>query len=117
MRNSHKFRAGVVAMGVAALLAGNATPTSAHEIPARVAVIAFVRPAGQHLRLVVRVPLEAMRDIAWPLRGPGYLQLDKVDSLLAQAAKTWIADYVQLFENDRKLGDARLIATRVSLPS
>jgi HupE / UreJ protein len=78
---------------------------------------AFVKPEGHVLRLAVRVPLEAMRDVEFPLRGPGYLDLAHMDSLLRDAAKVWIADYVQLYEGDVKLADARIVATQVSLPS
>src|ERR1019366_9917227 len=80
-------------------------------------ILAFVKPEGQRLRLVVRVPLEAMRDMMFPLHGPGYLDIARVDSLLPDAARVWIADFVQLYENDTRLADARFIAARVSLPS
>ena len=106
----------VLALAGALILAFPSTP-AAHEIPARVTIIAFVKPEGQRLRLVVRVPLEAMRDMTFPLHGPGYLDITRVDSLLPDAAKTWIADFVQLYENDTRLGDARIIAAHVALPS
>ena len=44
----------------------------AHEIPSRVTILAFVKPDAQRLRVLLRVPLESMRDIDFPLRGPGY---------------------------------------------
>jgi hypothetical protein len=100
----------------ALILAIPSTPF-AHEIPASVTVLAFVKPQGQHLSLVVRVPLEAIRDVQFPLRGPGYLQLDKLDVLLRDAAKLWIVDYVRLFEGDQPLSQPRIAAVRVSLPS
>lgn len=90
---------------------------SAHEIPARVTVLAFVKPEGQRLRLTVRVPLEAMRDMDFPLRGQGYLDLARADPLLREAARMWIAGSIQIYEDDRQLGNARIVATRVSLPS
>ena len=43
----------------------------AHEIPASVVVQAFVRPQGDTLRLAVRVPLAAMRDVEFPLTPTG----------------------------------------------
>jgi hypothetical protein len=89
----------------------------AHEIPATVTVHAFVKPEGQRLRLLVRAPLAAMRDIQFPVRDRGYLELGGVDTLLAEAARLWIAGYIQLFEGGAPLGDARIVATRVSLPS
>jgi hypothetical protein len=92
-------------------------PANAHEIPASVVVQAFVKPEAQRLRLVVRVPLEAIRDVKFPLRGPGYLELGSVQPALRDAAKIWIADYIQLYENDAKLPAGEIVATRVSLPS
>jgi hypothetical protein len=106
-----------VITAAAVLLIGLPSIPLAHEIPARVTVFAFVKPEADRLRLLVRVPLESMRDMTLPLRGPGYLIIDRADTLLRDAARIWIADYVQLYENDRRLTDAKLVATRVSLPS
>jgi mono/diheme cytochrome c family protein len=90
---------------------------AAHDIPARVTVLAFVRPEGSTLRVVLRVPLEAMRDISFPVRGQGYLDLARAGALLDDAARLWIADAIELQENGRVLRDLRVTATRVSLPS
>jgi hypothetical protein len=106
----------VAALAVALIVALPTVP-SAHEIPARVTVLAFVKPAGQKLQLLVRVPLEAMRDVVFPLRGPGYLELDRVQPLLGDAARLWIADYIELYEADTRLVDPTIVATRISLPS
>src|ERR1051326_2733792 len=92
-------------------------PAAAHDIPARVTVLAFLRPDGQVLRVVVRVPLEAMRDLDFPLRGPGYLDLSRAGPLLSDAAKLWVAGSMRLEENGRRLDEPRVVATRVSLPS
>jgi hypothetical protein len=88
-----------------------------HEIPADVTVRAFVAPDGDRLRFLVRVPLEAMRDFAFPLRGPGYLELEGLDPVLRDAAILWVADYVEFFEDGRPLGPETLLSTRISLPS
>src|SRR5213079_2353966 len=74
-------------------------------------------PEPGHLRVVVRVPLEAIRDVKFPLRGPGYLELSKLDALLKDAATLWIANEVGVYEEDRRLTGARIVAARVSLPS
>ena len=105
-----------VALAAALVIALPSEP-SAHEIPARVAVLAFVKPEGDRLRVIVRVPLEAMRDVVFPLRGPGYLDIDRVEPLLRDAARTWIADYIELYEEDTRLADPRITAARISLPS
>jgi hypothetical protein len=106
----------VLTLAAGMILAFPSAP-EAHEIPARVTILAFVKPEGQRLRLVVRVPLEAMRDMVFPLHGPGYLDIARADSLLPDAARVWIAGFVQLYENDTRLADARIIAAHVALPS
>jgi hypothetical protein len=96
-----------------------ATPSRhlAHDVPGDVTVQAFVAPDGEQLRLLVRVPLEAMRDFVFPQRGPGYLDLDSADSMLRDAIMVWVGDELQLYEDDRRLTDQQLRAVRVSLPS
>jgi len=90
---------------------------AAHDIPSDVTVRAFVRPEGDRLHLVVRVPLVAMRDVLFPTRGPGYLDLGNLDQRLRDAATLWIANGVTLFEEDQPLPAPRVMAARVSLPS
>ena len=89
----------------------------AHEIPVQVTVLAFVKPDGRMLRVLVRVPLEAMRDTDFPLRQMGYLDVVKSQPLLANAAATWIGDYVSVYENGTQLLNSKIASTRISLPS
>jgi HupE / UreJ protein len=90
---------------------------AAHDIPADVTVQAFLKPEDQHLRLLVRTPLAAMRDVSFPTRGPVYLDLARADASLRQAANLWIADAVELYEDDDRLSSPQIVAVRVSLPS
>ncbi|HXW63200.1 MAG TPA: HupE/UreJ family protein [Candidatus Acidoferrales bacterium] len=90
---------------------------AAHDIPSDVTIQAFVKPAGHTLELLVRVPLGAMRDIDFPRRGPGYLDIAHADRSLDDAATEWIAGEIELFENDRPLTESRVRSVRVSLPS
>jgi hypothetical protein len=90
---------------------------SAHDIPNDVTVQAFVKPEGQRLNLLVRIPLRACRDVDFPTRGPGYLDIARADASLRDAATLWIADNIELFEGDARLRDAQVIAARVSLES
>jgi hypothetical protein len=90
---------------------------SAHEVPASVMVRAFVKPAGDRIRLLVRVPLESMRDIEIPVRGPGYLDIAGVEPLLAEAATIWIAGYVTMLEDGRRLPPGTVTYARISLPA
>lgn len=82
--------------------------------------MAYIKPESHRLRVVMRVPLEAMRDVNFPLKpNPAeYLQFGaKLDSLLDGAAVTWLANEVQFYENGKPLPTGRVIATRVSLQS
>ena len=89
----------------------------AHDIPNDVVVQAFVKPQGDRLHLLVRVPLKAMRDINFPERGPGYLDLARVNEVLPGAATLWITDFIEVYENDTRLAKPQIVATRISLPS
>lgn len=88
-----------------------------HDIPADVKVLAYVKPEGKVLRLLVRLPMAAMREVDFPLRGPGYIDLARADAALATAAKLWVADSVDVFENGVKAGYPVVAAVRISLPS
>jgi mono/diheme cytochrome c family protein len=110
-------RLGLIVTLASSFLLLGPSRTAAHEIPARVTVLALVRPEGQTLRLLVRAPLEAMRDIEFPVRGGKYLDLARSGPALDDAARLWIADGLELSENGRPLASARITATRVSLPS
>ncbi len=101
----------------AALGAVAPPPAGAHDIPADVAVQAFLKPEGQRLRLLVRTPLAALRDVAFPTRGPVYLDIARADPSLRQAANLWIADAVELYEDAARVSAPRIAAVRVSLPS
>ena len=101
----------------AALALSLATPSSAHDVPPDVAVQAFLKPEGERLRLLVRVPLAALRDVVYPTRGPVYLDIARADPSLRDAANLWIAGAVELYEEDERLPSPRIVTVRVSLPS
>ena len=88
-----------------------------HEIPADVVVRAFVKADDGTLRLVVRVPLTSMRDVDFPVRGPGYVEIEEASELLADQATIWIAGYLALYEESTLLPAPAVTATRISLPS
>lgn len=90
---------------------------SAHELPARVTVHAWVRAEPGQLRVLLRVPLEAMRDVNFPLYGAGFIDFAAADPLLLEAAELWLAPALGVRENDRELGRGRVRAARLSLPT
>ena len=89
----------------------------AHDIPSRLTVYAFVKPEGNQLTALLRVPMEAFGEISFPLRGPGYLQFSEADFALRDAAQAYITESMHFYENGVELTDKELLATRVSLPS
>jgi hypothetical protein len=89
----------------------------AHDIPSDVRVQMYVKPSGDRLQLLVRVPLAAMREVDVPRRGPGYLDLARAEAALRNAATLWIADNVEIHEGHVRLAYPNLVAARVTLPS
>jgi len=61
---------------VTALLVSAPSGAAAHDIPNDVTVYAFLKPEGQRLNLLVRVPLTALIDVDWPRRGLDRLDLE-----------------------------------------
>jgi hypothetical protein len=89
----------------------------AHEIPTNVVVQAWLKADEDRLNLVVRVPLEAMRDIQFPQRGLGYLDIEAANDLLRDAAQIWVANDIELYEEGTRLTDKKVSAVRVAIPS
>jgi hypothetical protein len=92
-------------------------PAAAHEIPRDVAVQLWMKPAGNRLQLLARTPLAAIRDVEFPEREGGYLDIEKLSPLLRDAVKIWIADFIELREDDAPLPRPSIAAVRLSLPS
>ena len=102
---------------VVALLCGLVIPLFGHDIPHDATVQAFVKPEGQHLRLLVRVPLAGTTDIEYPRREQDYVDLERVDQALHDTATHVLLKQIQLYEGDTVLGGARVVSTRMSLES
>ena len=107
----------IVAALVAWWIVAMPATSPAHEIPNDVTIQIIVKPEGRTLHLLVRVPLRAMRDMEFPLRGPGYLDLARADAQLRNAALLWIGDEVELYEDDKRLTNPQLVAALASIPS
>jgi len=101
---------------VTALLVVLAPAVRAHEVPNEVTVFGFVRPEGQTLKLLIRAPLKSMRDIDIPTVAGGFLDFSRIEPALDHAATLWIGDFVEVYENDQRLGTGKVTALRVSLP-
>ncbi len=117
MLNGCRLTLCVLAGLLIAVLCATAQTASAHDIPSDVTVQMFIKPSGQQLQVLVRVPLKAMRDFEFPERAQGYLDLDRADADLREAATRWLADDIQVFEDNTQLLAPRIGAARVSLES
>ena len=91
---------------------------AAHDLPTDLTVQAFLKPQDDRLQLLVRVPLRAIRDVVFPVRGPGYLDLDQIAPYLPDAGTLWVSDFIELYEGDVRLTKKpRVAAARISLES
>lgn len=112
----HQPRRVLAVLCAALALLGAPRALASHEIPERVALRAWAMPRGDSLVLLLRVPLESMRDLDFPERADGSLDLVRVRPLLDEAARTWLAPFVVLRAAGTALGAPRVAAARLALP-
>jgi hypothetical protein len=101
---------------VTAFLLLAAVVAGAHDIPNDVTVQAFVKPESGRLRLVVRVPLDALRDMGVPATPDGVMDLARLDPMLADNVMLWIGQNVDMYEHDVRLPAPHLAAWQLSIP-
>lgn len=90
----------------------------ADDVPLSVAVQAYIKPEGNTLTVLLRVPMDALGEVDFPTRGvPGSLIFSEADSALETATNVYILNALQFFEDDRVLEEKSLARVRVSLPS
>ena len=89
----------------------------AHEIPTDVLIQILMKPEGNRVQVIVRVPVASMQDVDFPQRGPGYLDIPEADSALRHAALVWVANDLEVYEDDVRLEGQELVAVRASIPS
>src|ERR1051325_10807208 len=94
-----------------------ATRVFAHAIPRDVTVQTFAKPEGHSFKLLVRVPLKAIMDIEFPRKERDYVDLDRVDQSLRDAAMIWLARKIELYEENTLVAGPRILSTRMSLES
>jgi hypothetical protein len=102
---------------IAAVLVGLPASAFAHDVPNEVTVNVFIKPEGERLRLLVRVPLKAVRDVDFPRRRGGFLDLARADPALREAAERWLASEIELYEGETRLPPPRVVEARASLES
>lgn len=107
----------VVCLGVGLVWSAWSISAAAHEIPADVVVHVYVRSETGRTRVLVRVPLESMRDVIIPTTGPGFLLWPAAEAAARLAAQTWIVSGVRILAADDALEPSLLTAVQLSQPS
>lgn len=90
----------------------------ADDIPLSVAVQAFIKPEGNQLSVLLRVPMEALSEIDFPKRGvPGSLIFSEADPTLRRAVDFYVLNNLHLYEDGVPLEEYEVRNVRVALPS
>ncbi len=92
-------------------------PARAHDMPNDATVRIFLKPEARRLQVLARVPLQTIRDVDFPSRPDGSLDIDRLAPLLPALAKIWIADNLEIFEGSEKLIRLPSAETQISLQS
>ena len=73
---------------------------------------------GNRLRVVVQMPVLAMRDVNFPLlEGGAYVDAARIGEALRLGADIWLLKALPMFEGQRPLGQPTVGAVRLDLPS
>lgn len=105
----------VLVMGT---MCGAPVLSQADEIPQRVSVQAFVKPEGNRLDVLLRVPMDALSDIQFPVRGPvGNLVFSEAEPAMRTAAESYILQNIRFYEAGELLDEHETRAMRISMPS
>jgi hypothetical protein len=89
----------------------------AHDIAGKATVLVYIKPQDTRLVVLVRVPMEALSEVQFPVRGPGYLDLAKADNAIADAAQVYLTQSMQFFASGAALPQGQLLKARVALPA
>ena len=89
----------------------------ADDVPLSVSVQAFVKPEGNQLSVLLRVPMDALGEIDFPKRGvPGFLIFSEADDELELALQAYVLGNIRFFEEGQLLENPEVRDVRVSLP-
>src|SRR5262245_15639559 len=92
-------------------------PVSAHDIPADATVQVFVKPEGQTLRVLMRLPLKTVLDIEFPHKERDFVDLARAEQSLRDAAKLALSNNLEIYEGETLLPAPKIASVRMSLDS
>lgn len=90
-------------------------PSFAHDIPSDITVQAFVKPEGQTLRVLMRLPLKSVMDIEFPRKEQEFVDIARAGQSLRDAAKLALVDNLEIYEGDVLLPAPAIVTARMSL--
>jgi hypothetical protein len=78
---------------------------SAHDIPRDVVVHATVKPAGNHLRVTLRMPVSALRDLPFPRLADGSLDVPGAQPLVRDGVQQWLIPALEIYEDGVRVAE------------
>ncbi len=99
------------------LLALICLPAAPHEVPAAVDAHIWLRPESQRLDLLLRIPLRAIRDVAFPETAAGNLDTERLLPSLPAAIKTNLLDALAVQTGGQTLPPFAVERIQFALPS
>jgi hypothetical protein len=104
-----------LALVLATLLLCQPTRLSAHDVPDRVDIAILIKAEHDRLRILARVPANALIDFLLPTQDYGnWVDLTNADVLATEAARVWVAEMLSLRENGAALPTPRLLKVHLS---
>ena len=94
-----------------------AVPALAHFIPRDVTVLSFVKPEGNTLKVLMRVPVKGIEDVEVPRRAQEYVDLTRIEPALRDTAQVFLLDNLNIYEGDTLLANSNIVAVQFSLES
>jgi hypothetical protein len=94
-----------------------AVPALAHFIPRDVTVLSFVKPEGNTLKVLMRVPVKGIEDVEVPRRAQEYVDLTRIEPALRDTAQVFLLDNLNIYEGDTLLANPNIVAVQFSLES
>lgn len=115
--SSQKYSVSVLPILFAALIVFFPQTLFAHDAPTKVTLHIYVKPSESQLHVLMRVPMEALKEIDFPKRGPGYIDFSKGDKAIYDAADVYLTSGFTVFENGEAIEEHQVKAARIDLPS